>query len=101
MSKEVAVFHREQRVNDVVGNLRKQRLLAVLRLEHADLATLHVVHHAAFGEPCEAADLIERNRGLVVGVQHAPHPRGHAHHERGDQQGRKQHGDHESQRPDC
>ncbi|NBR92066.1 MAG: hypothetical protein EBT46_00930 [Actinobacteria bacterium] len=66
----------------MIRNLRNQRLLAVLGLKDADLTTLHVVHHAALGKPGEATYLIERNRGLFVGIEHSPHLRSHTHYER-------------------
>lgn len=78
MQPEVAVFDCEQRVDDVRRNLGDERLLAVLRLEHTDLAAARVVQHAALGKTRESTDFIERDGGLFVGVQHPPQARGHA-----------------------
>ena len=82
MLTECPVFDCQKRVYHVRWNLRDERLLAVLGLKYTNLATLHVVHHAALGQAGETADFIQRNGCFVVGIQHAPDAWGHPDDER-------------------
>ncbi len=83
------------------GNLSDEGLLAVLRLEHTNLTTSRIEHHAALGQTGETSHFIERDGGLLVGVQHAPDPRRHTNDQSRQQESRQKHGDDESQRPHC
>ncbi len=84
---ERAIFDGQQRIDDVLRNLRDEGLLAVLGLEDPDLSSLRVEHHTAFGQTGETTHFVERDGRLVVGVQHAPHTGCHASNQGRHQQG--------------